>query len=255
MDNDNRFTEMKDLPELSGTLNMIVSQQRSMYRPLSLSDSFAFSPENIQRTQFHLREQNAVAEIVVVAAQPHPSSVCEQCIVEILIKLSFHITLISIFETLFFFFFVSFLENTGIQNTVQTFIGDAVSVCSNLTSTEIVIVDNVLEQYINVTAIADQANIEYMNRVAYNNILFNKAWIYVGALGGLFVFLVCYACVRKLTIAWNKVIFENLAMVVLLALYEYMFFTTVIVPYKAVSSDEIAHNAIANMQTTCGILR
>lgn len=262
MDEDT-FEEMKDLPALAGTLNMVVSQQRSLYRPPSLSDSFAFTPENVQRTNTHLREtllqQKAEqTEIVVHGAKcllrNKPVTSCEQFVVEIIIKLSLHIALISVFETLFFFFFVSSLEDNGIKKTVKMFIDDAVLACSNLSPSEIILVDDVLEPYINATTIAYQAAAEYQQRTQYNTDLFMKAWLYVGLLSGIFILIVIYARVRRLQIAWKKIILENLAMVILLALYEYMFFSTVIFPYEAISPQEIAHNAITDMQASCGIL-
>ena len=50
----------------------------------------------------------------------------EQQIVATLIKLLLHITLISIFETLFYFLYVSSLENNGIENAINTFINGAI---------------------------------------------------------------------------------------------------------------------------------
>ncbi len=262
MDEDT-FEEMKDLPALKGTLNMVVSQQRSLYRPPSLSDSFAFTPENVQRTNSHLREtllqqRTDQTEIVLqpttCSIRNKPASSCEQFSVEIIIKLSLHIALISVFETLFFFFFVSSLEDNGIKKTVKMFVDDAVNACTNLTSLDIEIVDAVLEPYINATTIAQQAANEYNQRTAYNNALFRNAWLYVGGLSGLFVIVFVYARIRNLQIVWKRIILENLAMVILLALYEYMFFSTVIFPYEAISPQEIAHNAITDMQNTCHIL-
>ena len=53
----------------------------------------------------------------------------EKGALEICIKLLLHITLISIFETLFYFLYVSSLENSGIEWTVDTFINGAVAGC------------------------------------------------------------------------------------------------------------------------------
>lgn len=248
---DSNYTEMSSANKMPNSMNMIVTQQRSLYRPPSLSESCARTPENIIRAQAFIDEEQGEENTDIIVRSPG----LEQIIVEILVKLSFHVALISIFETLFFFFFVSSLEDTGIQTTVHMFISDAVDACSNLTPSEIILVDNVLEPYINVSTIDRQAANEYAMRTAYNAHLFDKAWIYVGSLCGLFCILALYTRLRKLTLSWKKILLENLAMVILLALYEYMFFSSVIVPYKAVSAQEIARNAIQQMQTTCGILK
>jgi hypothetical protein len=228
-----------------------MASNRAPYRPPSLSESCARTPENIVRAQ---KEPFLAPTELCIDQETEPKSDWERTIVEICVKLSFHIALISIFETLFFFFFVSSLEDSGIQKTVQMFIHDAVNTCSNLTSSEIIIVDDVLEPYINASTIYKEAAIEYATRSAYNTILFNKAWIYVGSLSGLFVALILYTRIRKLALAWKKILLENLAMVILLALYEYMFFSTVISPYESISPQEIARNAVQQVQIHCGIL-
>jgi hypothetical protein len=169
----------------------------------------------------------------------------------VILKFVFHITLISVFETLFFFHYVSVLEDTGLQTTVGGFIQNAVSVCRNFTPTEQAIVTYVLQSYIDVNQTITDGQQAYRVRLNVNQALGTQSWIYVGGLGGLFVVLVFYAYMRNIKIHWITLFAENTVMVTLLGAYEYMFFVTIIKPYEPISGNEIAAAAITTFQTQC----
>jgi hypothetical protein len=178
----------------------------------------------------------------------------EQQIVATLIKLLLHITLISIFETLFYFLYVSSLENNGIENAINTFINGAIEDCYNMTTEQIEIVDNILESYINASDVIQKGKTEEIARYKYNNHISNIAWGYVSGLSGLFVILSVYTRVRKIKINWKNVVFENFAMVILLGLYELLFFNTIVHKYLPISTEELAEGAIEKIQSACRVL-
>jgi hypothetical protein len=178
----------------------------------------------------------------------------EKQIVETFFKMLLHITMISIFETLFYFLYVSSLEDNGIIQTLNTFINEVVSQCRNLTPIQIDIVDDLLEPYINATQIIQQGGLEEVARDKYNRGIAVRAWIYVGCLLGLLVITTVYIKLRRIEIKWRSIILENVTMVLMLALYELMFFNTIIYPYHPISADEIAKNAVITLQDQCGIL-
>jgi hypothetical protein len=175
--------------------------------------------------------------------------------VEVFIKLLLHIVLISIFETLFYFLYVSSLENNGIETTVNTFINDAVTNCMNLSPLDIQVIDDFLDPYINATQVIATGNNAGIQRMIYNELISRRAWAYVGGLMGLFMALTVYIRCRRIKINWWYIIFENTSMVVLLALYELMFFNTIIYSYEPISTDEISRDAIRKFQGSCGILK
>jgi hypothetical protein len=248
--------ELKNALSMPGSINEFIITNKRLRRPPSLSDSFAFTPENIARANtIPLIPSSERLDILQEKEVPH--SVLwkyEQQIVEVAVKLLFHITLISIFETLFYFLYVSSLENNGIEKTVNTFINGAAQGCKNMTNVEIQLVDDLLEPYINATAIVISGNDVESSRLVYNTMIMNRSWFYVAGLSGLFVALLGYIRLRKIKIEWLSMILENTAMVVLLALYELMFFNTIIYQYEPVSTEEIGRNAIEKLQDSCGIL-
>jgi hypothetical protein len=178
----------------------------------------------------------------------------EKQIVATLIKLLFHITLISIFETLFYFLYVSSLENNGIENAINTFINAAIEDCYNMSVEQIEVIDNVLETYINASDVIQKGNTEELVRHKYNKHILNIAWGYVSGLAGVFVILSVYTRVRKIKINWKNVVLENFAMVILLGLYELLFFNTIVHKYLPISTEELAQGAVEKLQTACRVL-
>lgn len=258
---DSAYCEMKSLPDLTGSLNSIVSQQYKMRRPPSLSESFAWEPENVERA---MRNTPSGTSINLLVTQESPSSpqlqpqttsrTCEPFFVNILLRFLFHITLISIFESVFFFLYVSTLEDNGIQLTISDLTGRFLSSCSNLTPFEKNITNDLLFLFVNASQIIQNGDMAYDQRYATNTHLFNRSWIYVGSLGGLFSILTLYAIFRKIKIVWKELLLENIGLVTMLGVYEYMFFSTIIFPYTPVTAAEIERNLVLNLQSSCGLL-
>jgi hypothetical protein len=250
--------ELKTVPSMPGSINELISTNRRLRRPPSLSESFAWEPENVARAQAQLQPLMPHPEAImgpVLVPTPHLSHwKHEKYTVELVIKLLLHITLISVFETLFYFLYVSSLENNGIIKTVGTFIDGAATGCKNMSSIEIEVVNDILGSFLNATEIVSAGNLEATERATYNKSISNQAWYYVGAVSALFGAAIVYVRVRKIDIAWKVVILENVAMVCLLALYELMFFDTIIYPYEPISTKEIGRNAIQELQQQCGLL-
>lgn len=261
--------ELKDVDSMPGSINQLISTNKRLKRPPSLSESFAWTPENIERAnqvplilsseRLNIIQEESIViiptELVKIESnQPVIYWKYEKQIMETTIKLLFHITLISIFETLFYFLYVSSLENNGIETTVNTFIDGAVNGCENMTPIQIEIIDDLLEPYINGTDVIIEGNIAQSQRVSYNESISVRAWAYVGGVIGLFIVATVYIRIRKIEIRWKVVILENLAMVVLLALYEIMFFNMIIYQYQPISTEEIERNAVEKLQDACGIL-
>ncbi len=257
MDDEN-YTELKELSALpSGSLNALVSKQIQLRRPPSLSESCAWTPENVERAAAlqlvsPVKEEPLIFPTTVQPSAPLPNAKLVYAI-NLILKLSFHITLISVFESLFFFFYISDLEDGGINKTINGFVDDALHACSNFTATERLIVNDILYAFINTTVISSGAAFEVAARDENNAGYFRLSWYYVGGFGGLFVVLAVVARLKKYAVEWRTLFLENLAMVTALGLYEYMFFTTVISPYSPISGLEVANNAIQKMHSTCGL--
>jgi hypothetical protein len=108
-----------------------------------------------------------------------------------------------------------------------------------------------MDLFINQTRV-DSAGIESETaRAAFNYILSRNSWLYFGALLILFAGLAILGQIRQYKIEWKELIAENLALVIFLGLYEWMFFSTVVIPYESISVPELDRMVIDELANTC----
>ena len=174
---------------------------------------------------------------------------------ETCVKLLLHITLISIFDTLFYFLYISSLENNGIEWTINEFTNEMVKGCESMTPEQIQKINSILEKYINMSSVVREGDSQESLRIVYNNIILNHAWTYIGVVFALFFTMSTYIKCNSIKIRWMSIIFENTAMVTMLGLYELVFFNTIIYPYQPISKDEIERNTMQKLNQMCGILK
>ena len=263
---DDAYVELKGVPAMKGSLNAVLSAQRKGYRPPSLSESFAWSAENVLRTKNNVSTTSL--DLLVIQSPPtSPQTTppplpkesqwrCKETkALNAILRFLFHITLISIFESVFFFYYVSSLEDNGINNTLGQLLDGVVSTCANSTAFSRNITNDILSLFLNSTVIIAEGNNAYAVRKVTNDRLSMRSWIYVGGLSGLFTLLTAVALARKVRVKWKKLVLENLVLVAILAAYEYTFFSTIIFPYTPITGDEIARNAVYEFQGRCGLLQ
>lgn len=252
------YVELKSVPELpTSSINAIVSSAHKMRRPPSLSESFAWTPANITRAAASGTSLNLLVtpQQSPPIQQPHqPLQPFWHKAIIVCLKFTFHITLISVFESVFFFLYVSTLEDNGINVTIDYFTNNVVESCSNFNPLERNITNDFLTFFINSSAIITNGNAEQIVRSTANSRLFNRAWYYVGALSFLFIIVTAFAVYQKIKIRWYKLLLENFGLVLMLAAYEYMFFSTIIFPYAPLSGAEIGRNIVYMLQRKCGLL-
>lgn len=177
----------------------------------------------------------------------------ERKTLQLLGKLLFHVSLLSVFETIFFFLYVSSLEDNGIESTLGTFVGDATRACQNMTQLDIQLVNDFLMPLVNRTNVEEQGNVSQRIRMEFNERIWNQSWIYTGVLLGMCVLLWLYGRFRMVEIKWSRIVVENSVMVGMLAVYEIIFFHNIIYHYRPITSDEISRNAVETLHTGCGL--
>ena len=214
-------------------------------RPPSYSDSFFFMPEG----------ESPLPLIVYMPQSPPPRKKSLKVkIAKRAISFLFHILLISIFETLFFFLFISKSEDTGIQNTINGYVQGIVSQCSGWSSNESTAIAQFLALFLNASDILSAASSAGDKRRYYNFMLQVQAWVYVLILLLVFTITALAYSIRKVPIKWKSVLVDNVCMILLLGLYEYFFFRTIIYKYQSLSDSELDGNIVTQLQTQCGLL-
>jgi hypothetical protein len=168
------------------------------------------------------------------------------------IRFSLHLSLIAIFETLFFWHIVAQSEDDALTGLIDSYTSNIVASFSNMTAADKNATAAILNALVNVSAVTVQGSVAAVERAAYNNILLGHSWTYFGAVAGLCALLSAAAPLRRLPIQWRHVVLENLVLVTLLGLYEWMFFHTVVFKYRAVSIDELDSNIISQISNALG---
>lgn len=221
-----------------------------MRRPPSLSESYIYDVEyNFISDKL---EPYSKASIQV----PVPVNKTDYCelITEYFLRFTLHLSLISFFETLFFFHFVSKDEDRGILATTNFYTNSVLASCSNLTEQESQFINMFLDKLVNATNILQKSRNSAESRLIFNNRLNNYSWGYFGGLTAVFLSLVGLACFKRYKMKWVYIFGENIVFVTMLGLYELMFFETIIKNYSTLSPDEISGMFVSGLQKKCGLL-
>jgi hypothetical protein len=154
------------------------------------------------------------------------------------IKAAIHIFLVSVFETIFFFQYVSQRENNGVLQTINTYYNPIVQSCPNWNNQTKAFIYDLLEalNYPNVESLGDagKAAREANNQVLLGNSLIGSAVCFAVLLGGT-----GYLTYKKTPVRWWVIVVENISMVLMLGLYEYIFFHFIIYNYGTISTPEL----------------
>ena len=165
-----------------------------------------------------------------------------------------HIAFIGVFETIFFFAIVSKSEDYGIQTTVESYFAGTLDNCSSWPPNTTAAVSDLIAILLNAThAIAD-AQKAAAARTAYNNILQVQAWIYVAILLLTLSISAFAAKYRNIRLNWRAILVDNICMILMLGLYEYFFFRTIIYNYKSLSTQELDGILIRQLENKCSLI-
>jgi hypothetical protein len=169
----------------------------------------------------------------------------------------FHIFLISIFENVFFFTFISKSEDQGILKTVGNYVDEVAESCSVWPKNETTFWNDVLGLFINPANVSAIAAISLSERNADNNKLLLQSWLYTSGILAT-VFGGAAAGWRR---GWlsrrtvKRILLENIGLVAMLGLYEFIFFRTIIYEYSSLSVPEIDEFAVSTLQRSCGLFK
>ena len=105
--------------------------------------------------------------------------------------------------------------------------------------------------FINQTIIDDKGSTAFTARTAYNNNLIRTSWLYFGGISSVFFGIALIGKLKAYKIDWISILREHFALITLLGLYEWMFFSTIILKYQAVSMPELDSMVINQFESQC----
>ena len=165
------------------------------------------------------------------------------------LRFSFHLSLISLFETIFFWNFISKSEDQALVNIINGYTSGIIHSCQNLTVTNKEIVADIIALFLNETTAASVASSATRN--AFNAVLVRNSWLYFAGITTLFAGLSVSNYLCKNDVNWRNLITENLTLVSLLGLYEWMFFSTVVLKYQSISIQELDTMVVYELLAAC----
>ena len=239
-------------------------KRKPITRPPSYSDSFFFMPLSHTQPNDILSDEHvpqstqspATAEPSIIVSLPPVHVHISTCTLWTIRTLSFgfHIVLISIFETLFFFLFISKSEDSGIQGIIQNYIDGVLSQCAHWSVNETQLVNAILTVLIQANQTLASAQTAMQQRTTYNSRLEVQAWMYVVGTTACLLTGGIIARLNAIRIPWKRIVLENMIMVALLGIYEFTFFKTIIYNYRSLTVEELNGNIVGQLQSTCKVL-
>ena len=121
--------------------------------------------------------------------------------------------------------------------------------CQNLTVANKVLVADVIALFLNETTAASSASSATRN--SFNAVLVRNSWLYFAGITTLFAGLSVSNYLCKNDVNWRNLILENLTLVSLLGLYEWMFFSTVVLKYQSISIQELDAMVVHELLAAC----
>jgi hypothetical protein len=163
-----------------------------------------------------------------------------------------HLFLISIFELVFFFNYVTKFENNAINGIFNGITSSIINSCSNLEDSNKTLINAIFRNFINTTLVNQNAINSYNSRMLVNDKLFSNGITYfLMVLAINFLLIFTNICIIKRKINYNEIIIDNLIMITLLGMYEYIFFSNIVFKYLTISNDEILLNFQNNFLNNC----
>lgn len=167
------------------------------------------------------------------------------------LRFTLHLAFVSLFETIFFWKFVSIQEDAALIQLINTYTQGIWNTCWNLTEIQQDNLRNFVDVFLNSTTIQDAADQALADRSAFNNNLLRNSWLYVGCITASCLFISIIALIRKLPLRWRYIFFENITFVALLGAYEWMFFSTIVLKYQSISIAELDSQIFSKFQALC----
>jgi hypothetical protein len=167
------------------------------------------------------------------------------------LRFAVHLVLISMFETVFFWLYVSKSEDKALIGLINTYATAVTDGCRLMTPTDRQIMSDILSALINTTIVDVAGQVAATERTVFNDTLFRNSWLYVAGLLSLVATLGTAASRLNRPIPWRLVIGENVALVSCLGLYEWMFFHTIAFKYRAISTAELDRMVVDEFNAAC----
>jgi len=176
-------------------------------------------------------------------------------ILQKIISITLHILLIFSFEAIFFFVYVTKIEEEMLYDKFETQINKLSKICLDYHNQIIIDIEYGFNDLItnnNVTLI-DSYHDAIKNRKGDNEELYDLACSYIIYACISFGLLVLLSILlrKKWKVKWIPVLSENIITIFLLGIIEYIFFINIVLPYNPLSATELNYLLLNGLKEGC----
>lgn len=249
-----------------------ITPTRKLTRPASYSDSFIFLASGKKPEKSDIARNSSDQSLVLI--QPFlsgnlssinnlpagklsvaslPVGRKESQLINKLVSITVHISLISVFENIFFWQFISKSEDTALQATIDNFLQGTLNQCNTWSPNATQLIADLFKIFVNETLIQQQATIASNARNQLNYNLFVQSWLYYVGLLSLVIIISSITYYKKYKIKWKEVALDNILLVILLGIYEFTFFKTIAMQYGNITLPELENHIVNELQNQCNI--
>jgi hypothetical protein len=168
-----------------------------------------------------------------------------------IVGFTFHLVLIATFELIFFNYYIIQYENNAVISLSNQLIQPIITSCNKLNNNSKVIVDGFINLFVNETVINTNALSDKNLREETNNRLFHLSLVYYIVVICLFLFGLIINYILKKKIDFMMIFIDNLIMICILGIYEYLFFQNIIFKYLTLGPNELIKNVMVNLLNNC----
>jgi hypothetical protein len=228
-----------------------LSEIKNYSRPKSFSEGYKLTNQFPKQDEFAINQDyDEIPEQRSEEQELKSIGFCAVMYTKI-IGFLFHLVLISIFELLFFNYYIIHYEDNALISLTNQLISPIINSCESLPNNNKIIIDDFVNIFINKTIINNNALIDYNSRLVFNhNLYINSICYSIGVIVTFLLVLISNYYFKQI-INFKMVLLDNVIMICILGGYEFIFFNNIIFKYMTVSPNELIKIIVTNLLQSC----
>ncbi len=167
-----------------------------------------------------------------------------------LLSVFLHIFIMVIFEIYFYFNYVVEIERNEFLKKINSYLGQIES-NANFNQLQKEMIKRIFESQNYGASFINYLYNQYIESLEEQKKILKQLLIIACKMGGVIglvlVVLFCLGLANRKKIKWNWILFENFLMFILLGIFEYLFFTNIIMHYNPITDAEIKYFVASNL--------
>ena len=228
------------------------SDAKNKLRPKSFSEGYSIISEFPKHDSFIINnDYNEIPDNTDLVKNLVKNKDYVEIIYNKYIGFLFHLLLIATFELIFFNYYIIQFEVESLIKLTDQLINPIINTCNTLSNTSKIVVDNFINIFVNETVININAQTDLNTRNVFNHtLMITSIYYYIGVVIVFILSLSINLCLKR-KIDFCMILLDNIIMICILGIYEYIFFKNIIFKYNMISPNELIKNIMVNLLNAC----